>query len=100
MIKQYRSWAKCFGGPQLGRAKSRGVPGEKPLKTSEIFIPKIAVNASNFKTSSYIWRTHLLLPFSSRLSINIGVGARAPPPAPPLATALLKSNLPFYFLAS
>ena len=57
---QYRS-AKCFvvvvvvvvvlGGRegQLGRANPRRVPGKKLLKMFEIFIPKIAVNASIFK---------------------------------------------------
>ena len=38
-----------LGGGQLGRAKSRGAPGGKTPENFEIFIPKIAVNASNFK---------------------------------------------------
>ena len=37
------------GGAQLGRAKSRGVSGGKTPENFEIFIPKIAVSASNFK---------------------------------------------------
>ena len=40
-----------FGGGALCRAKHRGVPGENPLKIFEIFVPEIAANASNLKTS-------------------------------------------------
>ena len=57
-----------FWGAQLGRAKPRGAPGEKHLKDLGIFTPEIAANASNLTTSSYIWRTHLLLLFSFHLS--------------------------------
>ena len=70
-------------GRQLGRAKPRGSRG-KHLKDLGIFIPEIAANASNLTTSSYIWRTHLLLLFSLQLSkiIGEGGGRGAGPPGP------------------
>ena len=40
---------------QLGRANPRRVPGKKLLKMFEIFIPKIAVNASIFKKLAHIY---------------------------------------------
>ena len=52
---QYRSWAKYIyiggGGGNLAERKLRvGGQGENTLESFEIFIPKIAANASNFKS--------------------------------------------------
>ena len=76
-----------LGGPTWP-GETKGVPGEKHLKDLGIFIPEIAANASNLTTSSYIWRTHLLLLFSFHRSKIIGEGGGGGA-APPLATALL-----------
>ena len=80
-----------LGRPDLTERNLGGSEGKKPWKFLKFSFLKLLQMHPILNTSSYIWGSHLLLPFSLHLSKIIG-GSPPPSPSPGYGTASTKSK--------